>query len=214
MTENNDNLKQTDSPEPSACGPGCCCNAGGSSGRMRWIVGAIVLVAAGALMARAVMKNYKTETAKTETGFASLPGIVQPPAAGAAPSTNEIVAMSVKEIDTLAELNALAVNMDGVLVFVPGKNDPPILAPLTPMRGAVKTMAAGGSKIALFKLKPDSRDYGQVATQMPVPGVIAMVKGRGMSAVSGDITETKLIQTYLAAASCGPGSGCGPGGCK
>ena len=43
---------------------------------------------------------------------------------------------------------------------------------------------------------------------MAVPGVLALVKGRGMSAVSGEITEAKLVQGYVAAGSAG---GCGPG---
>ncbi|MBU4365897.1 MAG: hypothetical protein L6437_16565, partial [Kiritimatiellae bacterium] len=72
--------------------------------------------------------------------------------------------------------------------------------------------------IGIFTLKPGSRDYEQIATQMPVPGVLAMVKGRGMIPVSGDITETKLIQGFVAASSgggCGPSSaGCGPAGCN
>ena len=47
---------------------------------------------------------------------------------------------------------------------------------------------------------------------MAVPGVLAMVKGRGMSAVSGEVTEAKLLQGYVAAGSaggCGPGAGAG-----
>ena len=64
-----------------------------------------------------------------------------------------------------------------------------------------------GLKCGLFTLKAGSRDYDQIAAQMSVPGVLAMVKGRGMSAVSGDITEAKLVQGFVAASSAG---GCGP----
>jgi len=42
-----------------------------------------------------------------------------------------------------------------------------------------------------------------------------MVKGRGMSAVSGEINETKLVQAFVTASrpsGCGP-AGCGPTGC-
>jgi len=38
------------------------------------------------------------------------------------------------------------------------------------------------------------------------------VKGRGMSAVSGEVTEAKLLQGYVAAGSaskCGPGASAG-----
>ena len=75
------------------------------------------------------------------------------------------------------------------------------------MKAAVRTMEAKGMKCGLFTLKPGTRDYEQVAKQMAVPGVLAMVKGRGMSAVSGEVTEAKLLQGYVAAGSAG---GCGP----
>ena len=70
-------------------------------------------------------------------------------------------------------------------------------------------------KCGLFTLKPGSPDYEQIAKQMTVPGVLALVKGGGMSAVSGEVTEAKLLQGYVAAGSagaCGPGAspGCCP----
>jgi hypothetical protein len=70
----------------------------------------------------------------------------------------------------------------------------------------------------MFALKSDSTDYVPITAQMKGPGVLAMVKGGGMSAATGEITETKLVQAYVAASSaggCGPSSGgCGPSGCK
>ena len=69
-----------------------------------------------------------------------------------------------------------------------------------------------GTKCALFTLKPGSADYDKIGKQMSVPGVVALVEGRGMSAVSGEITEAKLVQGFVAASSaggCGPGAGAG-----
>lgn len=226
--------------EASACGPGCGCHAGGPASRVRWIVGAIIILAAGALMARAIMKSNSALADKTASGFASLPTMGQAPvpAAGAVPATSATLSPSgrlpgdaamdaapaapapvaVKEIGALSELNAVAADTGGVFVFLPGKNDPPIKAPLAQMRSAAKTIEAQGQKIGLFTLKTDAPEYAQVAAQISVPCVLAMVKGRGMIPVSGDITETKLIQGFVAASSgggCGP-SGCGPGaaGCN
>jgi len=227
MTTKNENPKPTDNiealkQETSACGPGCGCHAGGPSSRMRWIVGAIVILAAGVLVARAMMKNHSAATEKTASGFAALPATGQAPAplAGIVPTKDETPAapttVAVKEIGALSELNAVAADTGGVFVFLAGKNDPPIKAPLAQMRSAARTIEAQGQKIGIFTLKPGSRDYEQIATQMTVPGVLAMVKGRGMIPVSGDITEAKLIQGYVAASSaggCGP-SGCGPAGCN
>jgi len=47
QTNNIEELKQ----EVSACGPGCGCHAGGPSSRIRWIVGAVIILAAGVLVA-------------------------------------------------------------------------------------------------------------------------------------------------------------------
>jgi hypothetical protein len=80
------------------------------------------------------------------------------------------------------------------------------------MKAAARLIEGKGIKCGLFTLKAGSADYDKVAKQMAMPGVVALVKGRGMSAVSGEITEVKLVQGYVAASSaggCGPGAGAG-----
>jgi len=216
--------------EASACGPGCGCHTAGPSNRIRWIVGVVIILAAGALVARAVIKNNGASVEKAAPTFASVPtaGQVAAPAVGAVSVTKEASApvpgavpatnsITVQEIGALSDLNAVAADTGGVFVFLAGKNEPQIKAPLAQMRSAAKTIEAQGQKIGIFTLKPGSRDYEQIATQMQVPGVLVAVKGGGMIPVSGGITETKLIQGFVAASSsgggCGP-SGCGPRGCN
>lgn len=246
MTTNNEDQKPTDNmevrkPEASSCGSGCGCHAGGTSCRGRWIVGAIIILAAGILMARAMIKNNGASAEKVASGFASLPTVEQTPVplAGAVSATAtprqaegpsgrlpgdaatdtvpaDQATIAVKEIGALSELNAVAADTGGVFVFLPGKNDPQIKAPLAQMRSAAKTIEAQGQKVGLFTLKTDSPEYVKVAAQTSVPCVLAMVKGLGMVPVSGDITEAKLIQGFVAASSaggCGAG-GCGPAGCN
>ena len=127
-------------------------------------------------------------------------------------------ATAFKEFSALSDLNSAAADTDGVFIYLPGKNEPSIKMPLTQMNGAARLIAAQGQKIGVFLLKTDSRDYEQISKQMPVPGVLAAVKGRGMVPVSGEITETKLVQGFVAATrggGCGPASaGCGPSGCN
>ncbi len=72
------------------------------------------------------------------------------------------------------------------------------------------TLRDRGIRMGVFTLENGSREYADLSRQVPPPGVIAMVKGRGASAVSDDITESKLMQAFVAAASAG---GCGPSGC-
>ncbi len=243
MTTKNQDPKPSDDmdtpkQEASACVPDCGCHAAGPASSARWIVGAIIILAAGVLMARAMMKTSGTPAEKAVSGFAALPAIgpVPAPAAGAAPATSATLSPSgrlpgdaatdtapaapapvaVKEIGALSELNALAADTGGVFVFLPGTNEPLLKAPLAEMRSAAETLEAKGEKIGLFTLQKDAPDYTQIVTQISAPCVLAMVKGRGMIPVSGEITEPKLIQGFVAASSaggCGP-SGCGPSGCN
>jgi MYXO-CTERM domain-containing protein len=213
MNTPNENGKPGDnmaSPKPQAtdCDSGCSCHATGKPGKTRWVIGAIVLVAAGVLVARDIIKGDAVSAQTTAPAFA-LP-ITATNSSAAAPTTEK----SVELIGTLSELNTVATNLDAVFVFLPGK-ETSSNSPAATMIKAARTIEAQGKKIGLFTLKAGSPDYDQIAGQISLPAVLAMVKGRGMNAISGDITETKLVQGYLAASSaggcCGAGSsGCGP----
>lgn len=221
MTTNNENPKPTDNmallkEQASACGAECGCHAAEKSGgKARWMVGAIVLVAAGVLVARAMVKNNAATTAPVTAGFGIATETAQPPASGGVATVTAPVA--VKELGALAELNTVAMEMAGVFVFLPGKNDPTAQVPAAQIRAAAQTIEPKiQGQIGIFTLKTGSPDYIQLAGQMTVPGVLAMVKGRGMTPVSGEITEAKLVQAFVAASSAGGcgGGGCGPSGCK
>jgi MYXO-CTERM domain-containing protein len=206
MNTPNENGKPTDNTEllkqqAPACGPGCNCNATGTPGKTRWVIGAIVLAAAGVLVARDIVKSDAAPSQTSGQAFA-LP-IAATNSSAAAPTTEK----SVEPIGTLSELNTVATNLDAVFVFLPGKEGTSANSPSTPMKNAARTIEAQGKKIGLFTLKAGSPDYDQIAGQISLPAVLAMVKGRGMNAISGDITETKLVQGFLAASSAG---GCGP----
>jgi hypothetical protein len=215
--------KQTDNTEfpkqqASACAPGCDCHGTAPSGRMRRVLGVIVLLVTATLVARAVVKNHAEPTEPAGPAFAPLAPVTtansqpptDPPEAGLATETSVG-----KSIASLSDLNTAAAASDAVFVYVPGKNGASTNPPSTAINGAASRIGSQGYKVALFTLEAGSRDYEQLAAQMSLPGVLAMVKGRGMSPVSGDITETKLIQGFVVAANaggCGPG-GCGPAGC-
>ena len=216
MNTPNEDRKPTDNMEllkqqASACGPGCGCNATGTPGKTRWVIGVIVLAAAGVLVARAMIKNDGASAKATTPAFASLAALPTPASDGgsatnsstAAPTTEK----SVEPSGTLSELNTVATNLDAVFVFLPGKEGTSSNLPAATMNKAARTIEAQGKKIGLFTLLPSSHDYDQIEGKISLPAVLAMVKGRGMNAISGDITETKLVQGYLAASSAG---GCGP----
>ncbi|MFH0880358.1 MAG: hypothetical protein V2A34_11650 [Lentisphaerota bacterium] len=210
MSRENEKLN-TEKP---ACGPGCGCHAQGPSSRIRWVAGVIVLAAAGVLVARAMIKEPTASTGKGAEGFATmLPAEQQLSSEGqlSAPATE--ADRTAKEIAAISDLNMVAADSDAVFVLIPGKDSASEKPPMTEIQAAVRTLETQGRKIGIFTLKTDSPDYAQVSLQVTAPGVLAMVKGRGMSAVSGEITETKLMQAFVGASSaggCGAGSSCGP----
>lgn len=224
MSSSNGNAKPADNmelpkQEASACGAGCNCHAGGTAGRKRLILGTIVLLVAVALVARAVIKTNGTPSQPDTAGFA-LPTAApaeNTPAPSAAESEKAPSTPVAKEIETLAELNAQATALDAVFVYVPGKDGASGNPPMAAMKNAADRIGVQGTKIGLFTLKAGTRDHDLITTQMAAPGVLAAVKGRGgMIPITGEITETTLIQGFVAASSaggCGPG-GCGPAGCN
>jgi len=185
------------------------------------ILGVVVLLAVVALMARAVIKMNASPSQQDTAAFAS-PIVTPTPAAESAPATPAAqaatlpVSFAPREIEALTELNTLAVATDAVFVYVPGKDRASGNPPAAAMQSAAKRIGSQGFKIDFFALKAGTRDHDMLSAQMPVPGVLAAFKGRGMIPVTGDITEAKLIQGFVAASSaggCGP-SGCAPGACN
>ena len=216
-TGTRDALKQ----QPEVCGPEGGCHAEGGSGRVRWVIGAVVLAGAWVVAARSVVKAKAVSADKAVSGFASAQATGQTYASAGdissakndAPATMDTIAG--REIGALSELNTVAADTNAVFIFLPDKKEKAGNAPAAQIRSAVRTLETRGGKLGVFTLKPGARDYEQITAQVAVPAVLAMVKGRGMSAVSGEITETKLVQAFVGASNargCGPaaGSGCCP----
>lgn len=221
MGDNMETLKQ----QASCCGAGCACHAGEVSGKAKMLIGVTVLLVAAVLVVKAVTKTSDATTKTPVAGYAMPTGdTATPPAAGTGKTLEAGTPAIIDHADngvgtlvsTLTELNTLAANSDAVFVYLPGNEAGTANPPFTALESAVRTIGKQGAKCALFTLKAGSPDYAKLAPQTVVPGVLAMVKDKGMSAVSGEITETKLVQGYVAASSasgCSGGS-CGSGGCE
>ena len=211
-----------ESPKPQSadCGSDCSCHATGKPGKTRWVVGVIVLAAAGVLAARAMIKTGVVTAKAVAPAFAS-PTLASDvgTATNSGAAASAAITSAATSIETLSELNTVAAKPDAVFVFLPGKDGVSIATPTVLMQNAARTIESRTSlKCGLFMLKADSPDYDKLAGNISFPCILAMVKGRGMSAVSGDITETKLVQGFVAASSAGGCSGgtCAPGtpGCN
>jgi MYXO-CTERM domain-containing protein len=207
-SDNMEMLKQ----QAATCGPGCGCHATRTPGKTRWVIGAIVLAAAGVMVVQAMIKSNGPSSQSSAPAFAALAASPTPAGeSGSATNSGAAVPAAKTSVGTsigaLAELNDVATNTDAVFIFLPGKEGASGNLPSTPMKGAARIIESKGLKCGLFTLKASSADYDQIAGKISLPGVLAMVKGRGMSSISGDITEAKLVQGFVAASSAG---GCGP----
>lgn len=203
------NNKTAAARETACCGSSdaaCDCHDSFSSskGRMRTIIGSVVLVAAALLVARAIAKD----SGASSTTDTQAQAFVMPVAAPASPAAAGAVIGT--QIDSFADLNRLAAQTDAVFLFLPDKNGK---LPSDAVKGAAAKIEKQGQKCGLFTLKTSSPDFGQLTSQATLPAVLVMVKGKGTIWVSGDITEEKLAQGFVAAsraAGCCSGGGCCP----
>jgi len=211
--DNMELLKQ----QASACGAECACHSTASPGGLRGVLGILVLLVAALLVSRAVMKN---NGASTDPAAAAFPTLAPTPTADTQASASPVAAVTATGISvgasiaSLSDLNKVAAANDAAFVYLPAQDGASGNSPEASLKSAASRINSQGHQVGLFTLETGSRDYAQLAAQISVPAVLALVKGRGMSAVSGEITETKLLQGFVAAgsAACGPG-GCGPTGC-
>jgi hypothetical protein len=110
-------------------------------------------------------------------------------------------------LPSLESLDTVAVNYDGVLILMVKSEAETTKAITQEIGNAAATITAKGLRMGTFQLAPVSPEFESLITQVPSPGVIVVVKGRGMRAVAGtNITRTNLLQACIAAM--GP-SGCG-----
>ena len=199
-------------PKAGDCDAGCGCHAPVKPGNKNWVIGVIVLAAAGVLVARAVIKTNDVAPKATASEFASLATLTGATVTNAGPAA-ATTKKSLESLGSLLELNTLATKPDVVFIYLPGKEETSATPPLKALQGAARAVEANaGQKCGIFTLKAGSADYDQLTGKITFPSVLAAVKGRGMVPVAGDITETKLVQGYLAASSasgCGPSAGAG-----
>jgi hypothetical protein len=116
----------------------------------------------------------------------------------------------------LSSLNQVATGADAVFVLLGSRSQQANKGIYREMEAALVKIKSNGTRVSTFWLQDSAPEYANLATQMTFPCVLAMVKGGGMSVVSDEISETKLVQAFVAASrpasSCGP-AGCGPAGC-
>lgn len=202
------------------CGPGCGCAPKGLSTKIKIIVCLVVLIAAGIVLGRGYLKKSAESKNKPDEAFATtlpaasktIPAQIEKEEAKGSDKKQEKPKLWGEPLGSLESLNKVAGDVDAVFIFISGKADDKNAAITKEIENAAGKFQASGSSISAYTLVNVSKDYEQITKQAPAPCVLAMVKGKGMSVVSNDVTEAKLLQALVTASrpsACGP-SGCGP----
>jgi hypothetical protein len=230
----NDNSEQTGSKEStsdmqpccsSTSDTGCCPSGTDGGGGKSWktLVFVLIVVAAGAVLARSLIKKSDSTTDQTPQGFATMLTEENDEASSQANTMAKVQTSDRTEptlwgpeLDSLDSLGKVLPDTDAVFILLAAEDQLKTQHITKEVEAAAKKVQSGGTSISAFTLKKDTRDYARLARRYSVPSVLAMVKGRSIGVASGDITESKLIQAFVKASrprsGCGPG-GCGPGGC-
>ncbi|HBM15294.1 MAG TPA: hypothetical protein DD381_02965 [Lentisphaeria bacterium] len=228
--------------EVSVCGEGCSCNTASSkSKKVKVIVSLVVLLAiVGIFFYKASLKQ-ENKLVETNTSAFNLPkseesvkaevqsnSVSEPNKSKESDDTqiqsiqenNAILASKQNGekigdyIESLSELNKLASSKDAVLIFIPTpKSEFADAQTQSAVLAAQQTLNSNGISLGLFTLMPVSQDYLMISRQIQAPAVLVANKGRGMAAVTGDVTESKLLQAFVTSSrsgGCGTSSGCGP----
>lgn len=196
------------------CGSDCDCNKP-SRNDNRMIKIAVCLVVAVAVGAILIFKTTGTTKNAPISGKGGFPNALDT----AGPIGPEGLAGQAGQpgssLLSIAELDTVAAKLDTVFLVIPAENNAPTTQEAGVSLTAVEqTLKAKGINTGTFTLATNSPDYPEVAAQLTAPGIVVMTKGGGMGMVSGGITETNLMQAYVASTRGGDcGAGCGPKGC-
>ena len=213
--------------ETAVCGPGCACGAPSGGKKIKIAVSLIVLLAVASIFIYKVVAAKDSASnntaAKDGAAFAfvepspnAVPEAATQPSAAATPEAPKTGQKIGEYLELLSALNKVAVNQDAVFIFIPApKSELADDKTNTAVLAAQRTLKSNKITLGLYTLPTRSPDYSEISAQVQAPAILVASKGGGMAAVSGDVTETKLLQAFMAASRAGGcGSGCGPSGCN
>ncbi len=209
-----DNPEKNERDPTASCGPDCACNTKTKEfSRLKIILLAIIIIVAGAALGQSLIRKAHAATVPSPTGYSASLSL-NPPQEKKQSDPSQPEAFI--PLESISSLNTVAQDMGGVFVLLvdndAGKT-PAIVKEISVARDAI---ASRGMRIGLFQLNRNSQDFAMASSQLKPPGVLVLVKGKGMRGVRGDeITQRNLLQAFMAAMQpsgcCASGSG---GSCK
>jgi hypothetical protein len=233
--------QQTEGDLQPCCDGGSCCPSGSDGAGKNWkiVVFILIVVAAGSVLARSIIRKSDSSTEQGQNTFAAIQPVgiqdaslpkaeakTQDPTAAKGEATisavtNENTEQDVPvkvsptlwrpELDSIASLGKVTADTDAVFILLAADDQETTQAATKQIEAAAKIIQSNGVRISAFRLKQGAPNYANLAKQLSTPCVLAMVKGGSLSGVPADqITETKLVQAFVTASR--PSSGCCPPG--
>ena len=206
-----------------ASGGGGCCGGGGKS--WKTVVFLLVLVLAGVVAAHSVWKRGEAGPvgepllsladgiASQSPGLAGADDLAGNEPLAAAGVKCGITLKSIEAVFTIANEQ----KADTVLVFLAGANEEAAGAAAETVEATAEKLVSSGKAIGVFTLAEGASGYEDLMKALGIktlPAAVVMSRGKGSMAVSGEMTEAKLLGAYvksLSAAGCG--TSCAPGSC-
>ena len=206
----------------SCCGPGCDCGSAPTGRKaVKTVVTVLVLLGVVAALVYGRTGNTKQTAADqmaAGSGSAfSVAQAAQEPAAGPAAQSPQGMVQGQgagrigDNLGSMSDLNKVAMSQDAVFIYVPGSGTESAAGQTqTAVRAAQKALTSKHIALGLYTLPTSSPDYPALSKQLSGPAIIVASKGHSMAAVSGEVTEDKLLQAFVASQRSG-GCGCAPG---
>ena len=200
--------EQTGDEQPCSCSSNSCdCEKPAVRKTPKLIFCLLVLLAVIGIVSFKTI-NANSESASGNTAFASvLPflGTASNKNAG-----NKLEHNLGEYLDSLGELNNVAMDHDTVFVYIPGQGN--AIAEDSTRTTVLKVQQyLGSNKVSagLYTLSCDSQDYQALASQFTLPAFFVANKGSGAVIVPGsNVNEYTLLQAFQAC--CDSSSGCCP----
>ncbi len=180
----------------------CCCNSGRTPRSKTVIFATVMLLAVGVAAYSMVKKNGaaasgtpSSSTSRGDDGAGSLTEI---------------------RLETVEAAEKLATERDVTFLVLPGQDASSTNAACDQVSAAFAKLLVQGQKAAAFTLPQSDGAYGAMMKRFNVdaaPCVVVLGNGGRPSAVSGEITETKLLRAAVMAglrSNCCPGGSCCP----
>ncbi|MDR3553366.1 MAG: hypothetical protein P4L55_01295 [Syntrophobacteraceae bacterium] len=180
------------------CGPGCHCSATGRASRRKLIIFCLVMVTAAAVaLSHGLTLKAQAQIAQGQKGFAAMASATEKTGPWDVPLNN------------LAALDTIAAGKNVVFLYLPAKGRRPAESVEEQIENAAsKAESSRGLKAAFYSLDTGSQDYSRLTGKTPAPCVLVLVRGAGMSPVTGNISEGKLLQAVVVASRASVKCGC------